>query len=202
MNQSESPLPRAFLSLELTSEIRDGLVRTLRRLRFTTTRVSWVPPENLHVTLYFLGDSPPERLAELMARLRQITPPLPAFGCIVAELGTFGSPRSPRVVWAGVTDPSGSLIHLIEVIQDTAAALGWPLEKREIRPHITLGRIKPGPRDPDWIRRLERDRAHSWGILPVSRLLLMQSHLKPEGARYSILDEIALSGSQPTKRKS
>jgi 2'-5' RNA ligase len=183
---------RTFLALELNPEIRAGLVRTLHRLRFTSAHMSWVPPENLHVTLLFLGDSPPERLAELMTRLRQIFPPPPAFACTVAELGTFGPPHSPRIVWAGVSDSSGCLLRLIETLQQTAVALGWPPEKRDPHPHITLGRIKPGPRDPDWIRRLEKDRAHIWGILPVSRLLLMQSHLKPEGARYERLDEIGL----------
>lgn len=190
---AEPTLIRAFLALELTAEIRDNLKRTVHRLRFTAMRIAWVPPENWHVTLLFLGDAAPDRLTELMTRLRQATPPLRACAGTVAELGFFGPPAAPRIIWAGVADATGRLAELIRTVQAVAEPLGWPPEKRDSRPHITLGRVKPGPRDPAWPRRLERARDSIWGELPVASLALMQSHLRPEGARYVKLDEVRLA---------
>ena len=111
----------------------------------------------------------------------------------MAGLGAFPSVARPRVIWAGVDEPSGSLARIYTALEDSMCGLGWDREKRRFNPHLTIGRVKGNiniARLAEAVRGLS-DR--TWGHQTVSDLTLYRSHLGPSGARYEVLRTFPLS---------
>jgi RNA 2',3'-cyclic 3'-phosphodiesterase len=184
---------RAFVAVELTDGVRAALVAAGERLRSSPARVTWVPAANLHLSLVFLGNVPVARVGDVEAVLESAVAGCAAMAAAVSGIGTFGPPRSPRVVWAGV-EPVPGLIRLQGRIADGLRALGLPLENRPYHPHITLGRIKASAGTGDLMRRIERLGPAAFGALPVRETALMRSELRREHAVYARIRGFALAG--------
>lgn len=103
----------------------------------------WVPPENLHVTLVFLGRIPRSQMDELGAAFRDAARSVPA-GKIALE-GTGGFPRAARagVLWAGLSEPQNTLTDLATLLRRAASGFGVPLDDKPFHAHLTLARLKP-----------------------------------------------------------
>jgi len=130
---------RLFIALDPSPEVCQNLERLLARLR-PTARLRWSRPQNIHLTLKFIGEWPESRLAELRQALGDCAPP-PTFQVRVAGLGFFPNPRAPRVFWAGIA-PCPELIQFAGDIDLALAALGVPREQRPYSAHLTLARIQ------------------------------------------------------------
>jgi 2'-5' RNA ligase len=189
-----SSLLRLFLAVPLAPDVRDALVRAQGRLRRTRARVGWVAPQNLHITLAFLGDVPAEAVPALGAALEAAGSPLASFDCRVAGLGHYGSPRSPRVLWAGVSEGAAELGRLYAAVAPAVAAQGIALEKRPFHAHITLGRVRSARDAADVLAALEPEREREFGPLRVESFELVRSVLQPAGPRYTVLRSVQLSG--------
>jgi 2'-5' RNA ligase len=163
-------------------------------LKTVGARVGWVAPENIHLTLVFLGNIFGAQVAPLSEALDEIAAAVPPFRFAVEGAGSFGSARSPRVVWAGVADPEGRLASLQSRIVGVVKELGIRIEEREFKPHLTLGRVRSSYRAGELTSPLASATNASYGSVDVHRLLLMQSHLEHQGVRYSVLHESALKG--------
>lgn len=177
---------RAFIGVEAGDAVRRGLVDVLHRLRKTGAHVSWVPEQNIHVSLAFLGNTSRERVAPLSHALDEVAAAAAPFAVCVSGIGTFGSPRSPRVVWAGVED-SPPLQALHAAVCEQLELLDLPVEKRRYSPHLTLGRVRSGRGRPELVKALQACRDAVFGTMTVERVVLMQSRLLPQGAQYSVL---------------
>jgi 2'-5' RNA ligase len=155
--------------------------------RFSDVRVRWTRPDGMHITLKFLGATPPDRLESLVNALASAVPDSSAFNLSLVNAGSFVDRRAPQVIIAGVSGQTKPLLELVERIETALAAAGWPREKRDFRAHITLARL---PQDlSNETRRaiaetaagIRLDSGHTW---PVAHVSLMQSHLGREGAHY------------------
>jgi 2'-5' RNA ligase len=189
----EALFVRAFVAVGLTDEVRTALVDAVERLRPSLARVTWVPAVNLHLSLVFLGTVPVARIADMESVVGTAVCGVSPMAASVSAIGTFGSVRSPRVVWAGV-DPVPALIGMQARMVKGFGALGLRLEARPFRPHITLGRVKGPSGCDDLLRRIERIASSSFGVLPVGEVLLMRSELRPDRAVYSPIRGIPLCG--------
>jgi 2'-5' RNA ligase len=156
--------------------------------------VSWTRAENLHLTLFFLGDVTPNRLDRVVSALDATVPLFSSFSMSVEGIGTFGSPRSPRIVWVGVPDPSPVLVDLYGAIVDQLEPLGFEREDRPFRPHITVGRVRAKDRVAELTRELDRATTTGFGVVHVERVVVMQSHLHPQGPVYEVRHVSALKG--------
>jgi len=146
----------------------------------------WVAPEQLHCTLKFLGEVHAELLPPLTEAL---TPWLGDVACPIrlTGLGTFPSPQAPRVLYIGVEDPTEGLRVLHQRIQEHLQPLGFPLEERPFKPHVTLARIR-SVRHPDSFRHyLRTHRGELFAEFEGFRLVLVHSQLTPQGPLYSVL---------------
>ena len=172
---------RAFLGIALPPEIRGAL----QVQQFLLPLPRKVEPENLHLTLVFLGDCPEAALEAAHEGFETLR--APAFSLCLQGLGLFGKDK-PRVAWAGVA-PSPDLLHLQAKAQAIARRAGCPLDARKFHPHVTLGRFQPPP--PEEAMRLERAVALGQGFRTdpweVRELTLWQSHLGGKSARYDVL---------------
>jgi 2'-5' RNA ligase len=186
---------RLFVAIELSEVARlhiAGLARNLREFK-THHGLSWVRPENLHITVKFLGDVSDDRLPALCSALGGVATEGPA--ALHADRLEFFPPRGPiRVVAMGLGGDVGRVNHLHRSIEDHCARVGFPLDGRLYRPHVTLVRCRNPLRAQDrksWERAAER---HLPGPeFVASEFVLMESRLKPEGAQYIPLARFPLN---------
>jgi 2'-5' RNA ligase len=132
---------RLFVALELDENAHALLADTQRRLAGLGRAVRWVSPEQIHLTLKFLGEVPDGQVAQVCRALDGLAEH-EAFEFQIEGVGTFGTHQSPRVVWVGVRMPNPPLTDLQKACEEALAGLGFPLEGRAFKPHLTLGRVK------------------------------------------------------------
>jgi 2'-5' RNA ligase len=149
--------------------------------------VAWVPPDNLHVTVKFLGGVAPDRLEAVAEALGRVARAAAPFAVVVQGLGAFPTPARARVIWAGITTGAAELAALAAHVEDVLAPLGFDRERRPFSAHVTLGRVRAPRRDPGLARALEGTAGVQFGRFAVERLWLMQSDLSPRGAHYTPL---------------
>jgi 2'-5' RNA ligase len=188
---------RAFVAIALSPQILEALDKTINRLRAGAGGQAgrWVRPEGIHLTLKFLGDVPEQRLPELYDAVACACRAAAPFSLSVAGLGYFGSASRPRVIWAGVDEPTGALAALQRAIEEELAHMGFQREARAFRPHLTLARIKEGADRAamtDLTRRVAAEPYIDLGSMRVSQVHVIKSVLRPEGALYAPLSIAAL----------
>ena len=144
-------------------------------------------PENLHLTLKFLGNVVATRVDAIGAALAAAAADTPAFDFGVEGLGAFPSPTRPRVIWAGAGGGQVEAVGLAGRVEDALAPLGFAREDRPFAAHITLGRVREPRRDTALAEALAAGAARPLGVVRAGRLSLMRSELSPRGARYTEL---------------
>jgi 2'-5' RNA ligase len=150
---------RLFVALETPAAVRGALARTLAELREVDADVRWESEERLHATLKFLGDTPDSRVEAVAAALERTSSSTAPLTVAYSGLGFFPSPHKPRIVWAGMREPTGGLHDFQAHIEASMRALGFPEESRPFHPHVTLGRVR-GPRESKHVP-LTSHRSHS-----------------------------------------
>lgn len=156
--------------------------------------ISWVSPDNYHLTLKFIGDVDDERAGEIGAALAVAVNGIQAFDIALRGLGAFPTPARPRVIWAGVTGGGPPLADLARAVETAMASLGFPPEPRIFSAHVTLGRVREPRRNSDLAEALDRAASADLGVSSVDRVVLMRSQLSRRGARYSELAMALLAG--------
>ncbi|MBS4208627.1 RNA 2',3'-cyclic phosphodiesterase [Bacillus sp. FJAT-50079] len=128
-----------FFAIKLPLEVKDELANKQERLKATAPFKSWVHPEDLHITLTFLGHATDIKIREAIERTDDALKGAKTFRLEVNHIGTFGLSKSPRILWAGMED-SNPLNHLQKHVFTACEAAKFQLDQRPYRPHITLGR--------------------------------------------------------------
>ncbi|MBI5167092.1 MAG: RNA 2',3'-cyclic phosphodiesterase [candidate division NC10 bacterium] len=188
----ESEPIRSFIAVNLTEGLRQPLSQLQEVLRAPAADVSWVRPENLHLTLKFLGEVSAKRLDTVKVVLQGIARTMPPFILSLSGLGAFPNSRAPRVVWVGIQDGALELQRLQEGLETALGLRGFPREGRSYTPHLTLGRVR-SPRNREGLAEcLSTLKAEYLGGMQVERVDLMRSDLSPKGAIYTILEGFPL----------
>jgi len=180
---------RLFTGLDLPDEVVRGLRRLLDHLQ-PAARISWSPPENLHITTKFIGEWPEQRLDELKSALAAIPQraPIPIH---VRKVGFFPNPHAPRVFWCGIEAPG--LEALAAETDQATATLGVPTESRAFSPHLTLARIKERVNLQPLREAIAALPSLDFGQFVADRFFLYQSRPGPKGSVYTKLAECKLS---------
>jgi len=183
-------LLRAFIAVELPLEIRQSVLNSTSALRKEIdTLVRWVPLENMHLTLKFLGDVSPANVELLSQMLRAETDIFNCFELRLDGIGSFPSPKRPRVIYIGIQAPV-ALDALQRGIESASRRLGYESEERGFSPHLTIGRVKQNVTSAEQqkIRRaLEETKIDSLGTARVDSVQLFKSDLRPSGSVYTRL---------------
>lgn len=189
---------RAFVAIELSPELKKVLSSVQEALRehLNEGTVGWTRPEGVHLTLKFLGEVARHRIPEIGSGIETAVQGTTPFHLTLDGLGGFPSGRSPRVIWVGVLEPTGSLARLQSRIEGELESLGFPRENRAFSPHLTLGRIRGGGAEPRRLlgRALEASALSPEGGMEVRMISLMRSQLRPAGAEYTRLAHSELQG--------
>ncbi len=185
MTQEPAPL-RLFIAIDLPPQVRDRLASIQKQLRSGRARVRWVPPDNMHLTLVFLGETAPDRVPVLAGILEAVAAGREPFSLALGDVGFFGSPRRPRVLWVGVEDPQEALAPLQAELVRHLRGAGWAPEDRPYHPHLTIGRIRD-PRHGAALTEAVGSIKNSPPVgMGVDRLYLFRSTRTARGVQYSV----------------
>lgn len=191
---------RLFIGVELDPRVKAAAADVAERLRQRLTRAApdvrarWVETENLHITLWFIGEAQPPRDAEIRAALESAPFSEPAFDLLIAGCGAFPPSGPPRVFWIGVQGGAAGMSALYGDVGRRMASLGYRAETRGYTPHLTIARVKEAGRGSS---RIARETAAALpadcGASRVAAVTLFQSRLSPRGATYEPLLRVPLS---------
>jgi len=156
--------------------------------------VRWTQPEQMHLTLCFLGEVEESRLDELSAALEEAVVGGSAFDLRLEGCGVFPERGRPRVLWVGLDGDLEALQALQRRVVEAVGSWGSHRETKPFHPHLTLGRVRPdadlGEATVTLLQDAEGPRSIQWRVREVS---LMSSDLTPSGARYTVIRSAALS---------
>jgi len=179
-----------FVALEIPAAVRDNLAAQMKELRDLSRQVAdkrprWMRPENLHVTLKFIGEVSPANLENIREALTAIHRDAPVH-LEFRGLGFFPSQQHPRVLWAGI-EASPNLPSLAADIDSALETQGVAREERAFAPHLTLARFEP-PGLHDKLRTMiQQNSGREFGSLQAREFHLVESHLRLAAAEYTSL---------------
>jgi len=181
---------RLFTALELNSKVIMNLTELVSRLR-PFAPIRWVHPQNMHLTLKYIGEWPEQRLDEIVEALSTVRLKT-GLNVPLAGLGFFPNARSPRVFWVGAEATPG-LRQLHSQIDAVLAPLGVAPEVRPYQPHLTLGRLKPGVSLKGLDEAIEELPSRDFGTISPEQFGLFDSSLTPAGPVYRKLAEFPIT---------
>lgn len=184
-------LLRTFIAVEISHSMQETIRQKTESLRRATgtSLVRWVPTQNIHLTLKFLGDVSLANIDTLTQMLRAEADSCPPFDIHISGLGSFPNSKRPRVLFIGIQAPA-ELEALYRGIESGTARLGYESEERGFSPHLTLGRVRQyiSASDQQRIRKaLEEAQVDSLGTARVDSVQIYKSELKPSGSVYTKL---------------
>jgi 2'-5' RNA ligase len=181
---------RAFIAIEMPPPVVDIVRRTQQALQRGGVHMRWVKPENVHLTLRFLGDISTGDIDPIRCALEKLAAESPSATLRIEGAGVFPGPARPRVVWLGLGGQTHLLGELHQRLSLLLSRLGFPEEKRPFRGHLTLGRAK-GRVDAHRLRvQLAELKAIESQCFPGDRICLFRSDLRPDGAVYTPLVKV------------
>jgi 2'-5' RNA ligase len=185
---------RTFIAVDPGKAIRDRLVTLQSELAEGGPEVKWVEPENLHVTLLFLGEVDARQVPEVCASVAEVCSTLPAFAMSLTAVGGFPNTRRPRVLWVGIGEGAAELVALHDALEPPLLKLRcYRREERRYTPHVTLGRIRRERPDDRLGTVLGRYANWRGGNTQVTEVLVLSSELTRQGPVYTVLSRARLA---------
>jgi 2'-5' RNA ligase len=183
---------RIFIAAELDPSLRQRIVDLEGRIQQAGAGLRWIPSENLHFTVRFMGEISPAQLAQVKLATRAVAAAVQPFRLTLHGVGAFPSLARPQVVWVGVREGSEELADLSGRLDAALARHHFPREDRPYVAHLTLTRVRHRRLWGDVVRALSGFREVAVGDQQVGTVTVMESHLNPRGARYTRVEEVPL----------
>ena len=185
---------RSFIAIKLAPDVNRNSTRMLQRLRQSNDGIKWVPTDNLHLTLKFLGDVDNTEVPDVCNVIHRVCSNHAPFHLDFGGTGGFPSRERPRILYAGINDASGALTKIVSQLETSLAELGFKQEPRDYVPHLTLGRTRSTSKlaNSDVMERLATEKDTELGGMLVNSLQLVASFLDKSGPTYQIMDTIPL----------
>ena len=177
---------RLFIAISLNSEIQREL-SNLQKSLVSSKGIRWVKPQNIHLTLNFLGEVDEQRISLIKEAIQRATRGVSPFSLSFGGLGAFPNLKAPRVIWVGLKSEK-EVVSLQQRLEKELSRIGFSPEKRKFQPHLTLGRVKFLENKKEFIKRMqELEQASLSSKLRVDKIELIESKLTPQGPIYSLL---------------
>ena len=183
---------RTFIAIELPSEIKAALASLQTELRRAGADVSWTRPENIHLTLKFLGEVDERRIGEVEKVCVASAEEFQSFTLRLNETGVFPNARQPRILWAGLAGEIEKTVEMRKRLDDGLSLIGFEREEKDFRPHLTIGRVKSNSKIRELLALAGASQVPALSFV-VTEIVLMKSELHPAGARYTPVARVSLS---------
>mgnify|MGYP001816210207 CR=1 FL=1 len=185
---------RTFIAIPLGDEVLRKAIRMIERLKLPGDGIKWVPTDNLHLTLKFLGEVDNTEVPAVCNVVHDVCADRDPFELQFAGAGGFPSIDRPRILYTKIEDISNSLTEIVSELEDQYAELGFKRESRDYTPHLTLGRTKGGSRraSEDVIERLRSEHQTAIGEMLADSVQVIASFLDKQGPTYQVMDTVEL----------
>jgi RNA 2',3'-cyclic 3'-phosphodiesterase len=182
---------RAFVAIDI--QVENALKERWVELKFKLKNdsIKWVDEQTLHLTLFFLGDTPADMINNIAQKIEFKLRNFSSFDISLQGLGIFGSSLSPRVIWTGIAK-SNQVIELNKLVCSTIIPFGFDKPSGSFTPHLTLGRVKQLRSAKELITFINSHRNEIFQESKIEKVVIYQSILKPTGPIYIPLKEIRL----------
>lgn len=189
---------RLFIAIELSDVLRAELKRAQKQIQDEFARVSvshrirWAAPQNIHLTLRFLGNSNRTHVPALQDALTQVATRFAPIELSARGLGCFPNARRPNTIWCGLDGDTNTTALLAQQIETATCALGFARDERGFTPHLTIGRIERKATNAERAAMGEIVKnfpAQTFGSVRADAIYLIASDLRPQGPLYTILSE-------------
>ena len=191
---SHTDVIRTFICIDVSASIKARLAALQDDLRKLDAQVSWVKPENIHLTLKFLSDVPQSEVPKIIEAISRATNSCSPFPVEVEGAGCFPSPRKPNVLWVGFAPLPKALVTLQKNIEDEMERVGFAREAKSFKPHLTIGRVRQ-PRNAQLLAEELLKRGFPAETCQADEVIFMRSELTPRGAIYTPLAKMPLPSS-------
>lgn len=164
-----------FFAVKLPNEAKSFLDKWVQAHKVDYPFGKWVHPEDFHITLAFLGFAEEDKKENAVNSMGEAISGIPSFSLTLNQIGTFGPPKSPRIFWAGVNE-SDVLKELQKRVYKQCLDIGFQVDKKPFKPHITLARKWKGeqPYEKGRVIPIDTDRPFSFS---VDEVVLYETHL-------------------------
>ena len=184
-------MKRIFIALKI--EAGNTLLNMISALKsgLKNDSIKWTNPDNIHITLAFLGDTDEKMIKPIISMLYDRCREASKFELSIRGAGVFRNLHDPRIIWTGI-DPSDELIKLNAIVMNGLKEFDIKLEDRPFKPHLTIGRIKhlgDSEKLKDLISRFQYSEIQ---LVPVNEVILFESILLQSGPVYKPLAEVNL----------
>ena len=181
---------RVFIGIPIGGKIKSILPSLKTSIHSSRDIIRWIPPENIHLTLSFLGNISDQDIPNIIQSIENcITSKY--FKIIIESTGVFPSANFPKILWIGIGKGADELILLQKEIERSVRKFKEISRKEKIKPHITIARIRRSRLKIDVLAFLNI--VYSPIELDINSICLYESILLPEGARYTVLTEFPLN---------
>ncbi len=179
---------RGFIAVELPVGLKMKL-SAMQSKAGCNRALRWVRPENIHLTLKFLGKVYNDRVASVSSALEKSFSGTKKFKVKVSGIGAFPGPVNPKVVWAGI-DHCVELSAIFTTLEKVLSEQGFAKEKRGFSPHLTIGRVRDGKMKVQVRDFIDKYQNMDFGSWEVEKITFFKSELTPAGAVYSTIKSI------------
>ncbi|MBV2167166.1 MAG: RNA 2',3'-cyclic phosphodiesterase [Bdellovibrio sp.] len=189
---------RLFFALNATDPLSESFLPTFKKLKINADRreiaIKWVPLDNFHITVSFLGDRPTEELPAIQEALKEACAQVAPFDLKIEDMGAFSNEHDARVLWLGVQNKKclGQFKHLLDQILTEKNLLQKP-DERVFSPHLTFGRLRNPRSVKDMISPFKRK---SFGKIHVDEIVLYESKMQGNFPIYTPLARVKLTGKE------
>lgn len=187
---------RAFIAIELPKEIKTILTKTQEKLKSSEADIKWVEPENIHLTLKFLGEINEEQLNKITKIITNIASSKEPFHINLSCIGAFPDIKYPRVIWAGSDKSEFELKTIVKELENKIQKIGIPKEGRAFSSHITLGRVRSGLNKDKLKQKLEELSkvaiAGETAEFEANKITLFKSTITSKGPVYEAIHRASL----------
>jgi 2'-5' RNA ligase len=184
-------MKRIFIAIKVDPSNNLAEIMSSLKSELNNERIKWTDPENIHITLLFLGDTEETKIGEISTLLKDRCSGTGEFELIIKGLGVFKNLNDPTVIWTGIV-PSMKLDQLNESIVNGVRNIGIKVDIRPFKPHITLGRIKSFNSKPVLKRFLEDYQEKEIQKIAVKEIILYESKLFQTGPKYNAIGVFSL----------
>lgn len=185
---------RLFIAVELDPKLREELAKLQKELKKSGADAKWVAPDNIHLTLKFLGATPTDKIEAINNALQETAFLTPCLNATISQLGAFPRIESARIIWIGVNEGKTELESLVGKIETRLFELGFPREEHPFAAHLTLARVRSPLNRQNLVEKLKQTKFPAL-IQPIAAIVLFKSTLTPKGPVYEALKRIKLKAS-------
>jgi 2'-5' RNA ligase len=184
---------RLFIAFPVSKEIKNKIAKLQKDLKSKVVdeKISWVNPDNIHLTIKFLGEVDPEKVEVIGKIMAKSINRVGVFEMNIENGGVFPSKNKPRVMWVGCNDPTENISKIKKSMDNALKKLGFKKEKKKFNAHLTIGRIRSMKKISNCVDALLSNEI-LFGKMKMQKIQLISSRLSPQGSEYEVIKEIKL----------